>query len=207
MEFRQLFEGMELERHLNDHYKYNVDDKDFRDVIMGGSSHAVNDYLWKKHQGGYKAAMNTERYNKELLNTVRATNNVARRILTPKPMTLYSGTRHDPREIMNKEGIVHHPAFMSTSTDPHIGKSFGRRNKDLDRSDIHVLRLRINENHPGIWMHPYAPFSHEKEMLLPSGLDMRHLGTKEKSGLAYGGLWKLKTLIPIKYHLHDMEIV
>jgi type I site-specific restriction endonuclease len=107
-----------LNNKLIKHYKdYNDDDKK---VIANYtvSSRYLNSYHWNKSRGENKKNV------PELENTTGQLDNALDAHRTPHKLSVYSGTKDDPRKNMDKDGIVNHPAYLSTSIDNNIAQRF-----------------------------------------------------------------------------------
>ena len=84
---------------------------------------------------------------------------------------------------MNSEGIVHHPAFLSTSLNPHIAKSFAlthRHAEDLDSTtgkhipQIHSMQIHIPEGSKhGSYVGHIVPATKEREFIIDKGKNFK----------------------------------
>ncbi len=118
---------------------------------------------------------------------------------TPEAFTVWSKTRHDPRLLKDKNDMVHHPAYISTSIQKHIPEtSFASRNKVFDaegNEHHHILKIAVPKGHAGV----YIPDEHSidnraKEFILPRGLNIKYKDTNtQKDRHRF-------------YHTHEMEL-
>jgi hypothetical protein len=100
----------------------------------------------------------------------------------PHDIHVYSSTAHDPRILKNSEGIVHHPAYLSTSLDPHVAVMRETNNvetKDTKgpRSDTHVLHIKNLAGRHGVVIgdnEKLTDYPNESEVVLNRGLKMHH---------------------------------
>ena len=174
----------DLHESLKKHYK-NIDPENHPSLreYQDGSSFTFNRNLWNVHNG-VKSDISkiTKIYapsmQKELLSHK-----------TPHDLHVWSGTPVDPRQIKDKNNIVHHPAFLSTSLREGIGnrfanrratyRSIGDRGKTVARN--HIMKIHIPEGHPGYYMgnHDSEGFGKvEKEFILPAGTNLKHVKTE-----------------------------
>lgn len=185
---------------VSKHYnKYNSTQQESIYHYKEGSN--INDYLWKSHKGDYRKIPYHEKdefgYHSEVLDDAM---NVHK---TPHKMILYSGTRHDPRELMNKEGIVHHPAYLSTSTNRDIAERFSTHNLLPDKGGMrrhHVYKIHVPENQGGIAI-PNDDEKYENELVLPRDTNMKYIKTETRGESdVLGNSKKI-------YHIHHMKVL
>ena len=161
-------------------------------------SREVNDYHWKKNK---KENIFSGIGKKHIENVTKGIDNVMSKSKTPHKLHVYSGTIHDPRNIKNDEGIVHHPAFLSTTINENFGrqraKSHAIRTGDAEG---HMLKIHVPKDHPGIYVPSVNPDAvdtneHEREFILPHGTNLKHIKTTIEEG-------KKK-----KLNIHHMKVV
>jgi len=123
---------------------------------------------------------------------------------TPHKLAVWSGTGIDPREHMNSEGIVHHPAYLSTSLSPYIAKGFAinSRQYKLEGNELHthLMKIHVPKGHPGAYV-AHLKNPDEKEFILPRNTKLKHIKTDtEQESFGYGSR---------KYftHVHHMKVV
>jgi len=133
---------LDLEHRLGQHYPEDHGDAVTR--YKEGSG-VINQSLWHSHKGTLKVHDGDEwqdiskgdiekdrheRVQKDIdhIDAELASHK------TPESFHVYSGTIHDPRKIQNSEGIVHHPAYLSTSTRHPIAESFATKRRDADQN-------------------------------------------------------------------------
>ena len=194
----------DLHHDLTSHYKteFNHDEKYALSRYTDGSK-KINGYHWLKHKHPSHEDLEQGHYTKHL-------DSVLSKTKTPKKIVLYSGTKHDPREIKNEENIVHHPAYLSASLSKRKSETFAyvNQNKDIENKicNRHLLKIHVPKDHPGAYVGG-TDFSlpSEKEFILPRGTNLRHVRTEIKQVRTYrfGGLNDYK----IYNHLHHMEVV
>jgi len=81
-----------------------------------------------------------------------------------RKLTVHSGMGFDPRPLMNKEGLLHLPAYTSTSISRDSAINFANKKEAKEKG--HVLSLELNKDDKGSYLGDNA-FPHEKEFLLP----------------------------------------
>jgi len=86
-------------------------------------------------------------------------------------LTVYSGLHYHPSEYRGR--IMHNPAYLSTSLDPHVAKDFGTTYHYFDNTHGNeiqiksILRLKLNKNHHGMFLAPESVSPEQHEILLP----------------------------------------
>lgn len=203
----------ELHEHLLNHYKpHELPKKDINVLkeYTGHGSEAINSELWENHQ-------HNERWkNDKTFKKIDTDNPQIKKLdkiisdhKAPKTFHVYSSTRHDPEKLKNSEGIVHHPAFLSTSISKGVATSRDVNAKRESNGDehLHVIHMDVPEGHPGIYVaHKSTSKYHgEKEFILPRGLNLRHIKTTTTKQKGYDS-WNDRTNT-VHTHLHQMEIV
>lgn len=134
----------------------------------------INNKLWSH----YKSKTNETKNNIEKDPYIKPLDAHLDGHKTPSAFTVWSGSRHDPRDWMNKEGIVHHPGYLSTSLHPGVARRFS--NYSIDNYGVknpNILKINIPKNHPGSYIGHISYHDGEKEFLLPRGTNLRHVKT------------------------------
>lgn len=111
---------------------------------------------------------------------------------TPHAFHVYSAIRHHPgtKQYLTPEGglekhgtVVHHPAYMSTTTNKHVAHDIGyhyqqheatnrRLNHNKTGTVGHVLKIHVPEGHPGAYVEHHE-HSGQNEFILPRGTNLR----------------------------------
>ena len=127
----------------------------------------VNNALWKNKADGINIADHL----------VRKIHEIHAGLDASKPstddMTVYSGIRRDPQE-MTKEsgGLLHHPAFISSSINPSNALSFAL---PTDKKEVHVLKIKIRKGQRvGGYLGDRSNIPGEQEYLIKSN-QMLHI--------------------------------
>jgi hypothetical protein len=197
---RNAIRAIDTDSMLRKHYKYPKITGDEHKAIRRyqGTSLNVNHYLWEKHKGiethNIKHPITGDKFDNDRIGDlderIRHLDNTMKQHGTPSKLTVYSGTIHDPREHMNKEGIVHHSAYLSTSVDQKVAHSmalekadYGNKYGEVENINktAHVLKIHIPKGHPSI----YCPgvdtqsslTTEEKELVLPRGSNLKYMKT------------------------------
>lgn len=96
-----------------------------------------------------------------------------------KNVILYTGIRHDPRNLVDANNTIHSPAFLSTSTKFGIGSQFAHRQarrKDIfsgngdGKSHIepaHILKIHVKKGQLAGNISKKSLEKHEDEYLIP----------------------------------------
>jgi hypothetical protein len=153
------------------------------------SSSGINGYLWSKEKKNSPNEVLDEKVSK-LKETIGKKR-------TPMNLTVYSGSVHDPREHMDSNGIMNHPAFLSTSIRKNVAGRFANYNSAYKVNkekphhiyqDHHLYQISVPKGHPAFYAgglgNSYPPDEHntedvEKEMIFLPGSRMKHLKTEE----------------------------
>lgn len=87
---------------------------------------------------------------------------------SPDNMILWSGADADHSETLQRENVVHHPSYISTSISPKIAMGFAvEKGGDL-------IKIHLPAGHPGIFIPPHmSSIPSEKEFILPRNLRLR----------------------------------
>jgi len=174
----------DLLRRLRSHYDFHEDEvphiKHHTD-----ESFYMNRYLWDKHNNrpnlykAYGAGI------KDLEKDSNKLNNILVQHEAPEEFHVYSGVR-DPRQRM-VEGILHHPAFLSTSHNPNKAKNFSRQEKyenpkEDDKYVIHTFKIRIPKGSKfGAHISHISEHPNEQEFLMKKGLNLHiHNSTRHE---------------------------
>jgi len=178
--------------YLADHYKM---DKSYHNDINDytGGSRSINGVLWNSHKGNYDDAL--VKSNESIKNL----DNALSLHKTPQKMTVYSGSKHDPRKMKNAEGIVHHPAYLSTSLKRNVAEKFSTMNQTYDESvdkpARHLYKIKVPQGSSGAFVAHHTVFPDENEFILPRGTNLKHEHTQSRE-------------TPTKiFHTHHMSVV
>lgn len=188
-----------LHRSLTPHYQ-NYTKEETHILHDYSKLSSINSYLWDRHKKIIvkdKNSKNNDLYASKLDSAIN-------RHKTPKNMTVYSGINFNPKDRINSEGIIHHPAYLSTSLKKSIAINFASNHQKLDSEENihnHVLQIHVPKDHPGAYIGNISNSKEERELLLPKGLNMKLLGYHKKEYLLD------KSGKKNIYHFHHMEIV
>ena len=82
-----------------------------------------------------------------------------------EPLTVYSGIRFNPEEVMDSRKIIHVPSYYSSTIDPKITKEFSEGSDGINR----VIKLHLGSDNKGIYIDKHHTFQNGeyKEFLLP----------------------------------------
>jgi hypothetical protein len=160
------------------------------------SSRHLNNHLWEKHKGETTDHDPDEdkMHEKEASDLDSSlTKNKA-----PESFTVWSKTRHDPRTLMNKEGIVHYPAFTSTSIRRSIAQNlpWGYTKGEDGKNHHHIIVAKIDEgSNDGAYTDHMSRVSSQGEFTLKRRINMKHIRTQSQN------------MGHDVYHYHEMSIV
>jgi len=181
-----------LHKRLTPHYNYGPEEKTALHKYSD-QSRDVNHHLWKKSQ--FKAGWDIPEKHQ---GTIDKMDSAVHAHKTPEDMTVYSGSVHDPRKIKNAEGVVHHPAYMSSSTNPYQAHFFGSMHRDYAPEggvDTHILHVKVPKGSPGAYISHIAKQEGEREFVLPRDSKLKYNKTDTTK---YGSNY---------VHEHHMELV
>jgi len=201
-----------LHQNLSKHYnRFNLDEKTIDSIqhYSSDSSH-INGHLWNNYKNKVKSMNTVPDYDvKKIQNTIENLDSAMKSHKTPHELTLWSGSKHDPRDWMDKNSIVHHPAYMSTSLVSNKSAQFASYNpKIIDKGNFlgnkheirNIYKIHVPEGHPGMYIGHISSLSSEREFLLPRGTNLRHIKTEYHSP-DRGQYGKIHTKV------HHMEVV
>ena len=207
-----------LHDRLREHYYTIPNEENYSDLSYVDSykdySKQINGDLWDSHKNGnlykdYKPPGDVAAIDRHL-----------DKEKAPEDFTVYSATRHDPRHLMNKERIVHHPAYVSTTLRKHFaimrspevnikGEPITNINSKEDVHH-HILKFNIKKgSKKGHYVSANGSDS-EREFLGKRGLNLRHISTHDHSD-EENNVYKDSSTYPGRgkhfYHTHEMEIL
>jgi hypothetical protein len=152
----------------------------------------VNKYLWDKHKGGTT--------NSDLENKVHEMDITLSSKKTPEKLNVWSKSKHDPRELKDKDNIVHHPAFLSTSIRKSVPESiYNSRSVVKDKNGVnhhHIYNIEIPKNHPGAYIPDKVNVDNNaKEFVLPRKTNLKYHNTDTKNDSSN------------VYHYHKLSVI
>src|ERR1700722_4866973 len=174
---------------LSKHYTFESMPHHLKSIVRQytDDSEDLNSYHWNKHelnktgQGHHFDADSRAEHESKHLDTALEAHR------TPHDVTVYAGIKGDPRERANKEGVVHHPAYLSTSLNKRIAQGFANSNRHPDRNNgtidhAHTLKINVPKGHSGAYVgnKGISEAPKEKEFILPRGLNLRLTGHSQK---------------------------
>ncbi len=164
-----------LDKKLTSHYsKFNEVNKTCLRIYTDGSDY-INQKLWDKHKK--RELINSDSNNHNIHEMDRALS-VHK---TPHDLTVYSGTQNDPRKMKNKQGIFHHPAYLSTSLDPEIAHDFSHYSNNLSKNtDLHVFKINVPKGHPGAYVDHIGIYKDQHEFIIPRATNLKYLHTTKE---------------------------
>jgi len=193
---------------LHKHYK-NIKYSDGESMSInsytGAGYRDINGHLWDEHHGIKSSGDFKVKQHVNNMDTAMDKTSV------PRDMHVWSGINYDPREHMNSEGIVHHPGYMSTSTRNGTAFSFSK-SKNEKSLDKHVMKIKVPKGHKGIYIPGSQGHMYERELILPRGMNLKHIKTKTIESDNKGARpWELSDMDhhdkKYTFHIHHMEVV
>ena len=189
---------------LTQHYSDLLGDKIAQTHIKHytENSEKMNSYLWNKHKNApYHYT------TKALVSQTKKLNEILHSYKSPEDLTIWSSSIHDPEKLKNKEGIVHHPAFISTSTYRHVALNRDIINAVDDynlNQHHHIFKIHVPKGSPGAYVDHISKFPGEFEYVLPSGMNLKHIKTTTTDIPSKHYL----SPVPTKNytHIHEMEL-
>jgi len=194
--------AMNVDDKISSHYYYNGDSyegdepahaKAIRNYQKSGVARAMNGYHWAKHHGEeyeHDDYTNHELHSKsEKLDAAIASHK------SPINLKVYSGVKVDPRKHMNSEGIVHHPAYLSTSLRERVAHYFAGNHVSKSNLEKHIMKIHVPKGHPTAYAANLG-LTNEREMILPRGTNLKHIKTESK-----------ETDFGTMVHTHHMKVV
>ena len=185
---RNAIRAVDVDSALKKHYKYPDISKDEYTAIRRHqmTSLRVNHYLWETHKRNTQPSnpvakdQDMDEYNiDEAKERIGYLDNAMKHHKTPSKLTVYSGSIHDPREHMNSDKVVHHPAYLSTSVDQKVAHD--RAYIKSEGGTIHVFKIHVPKGHPSIYCPgvntPSSLTTEEKELILPRGSNLKYMKT------------------------------
>ena len=162
-------------------------------------SYPINNALWKAHTGKSMITSNEPQEHK-----IAAMDKITHLKTTPRDMTVYSKSLHDPRELKNENGIVHHPAFMSTSVKSSLSSGYyADRNVQHKDGEEHHHQYQINvpKGSHGVFISDKNTIDKRAlgEFVLPKGGNFKYNNTETHTD---DGGNKIR-----HYHTHHLDYI
>ena len=197
----EIKSNSETSRRLTKHYSALLTNKYHKEHIREytRNSSPLNSYHWDKHKNEVGIHKDYEQNTKNLDNALHS-------YKSPEDLTVWSSTIHNPEKLKNKEGIVHHPAYLSTSILQHVALD-----RDINSTDDsegnrhhHILKIHVPKESHGAYVYHISKIPGEHEFLLPRGSNLKHLHTEVIKEPFHNYLKEGKRT---KYtYLHSMEL-
>jgi hypothetical protein len=210
----------ELTNHYHEDLSNHPDSNHVVNYTKGSSE--FNGALLRSHKSGtsdiesvddgynYMSEKSAEMYNERRNGIDKAITSIP----APKDFDTYSGIGFDPRRIMDQNGVIHSPAYLSSSIDPRIAHSFsheldsrtGQSPRDNDGEiEKHILRIPVKQYQTnGSYVDSISNFGTkegqlgEKEFLHPRGQKYKIDPTPKTLTSKYGGSTHIWTANPIE---------
>ena len=146
-------------------------------------SGGINSYLWNKHKNTDEHKNASADHHETMNSHIEAMDSALKVHKTPEPLTLYSKSRHDPRNLMDKDNIVHHPAYLSTSIQKNVPEhNYRDRNitrTNDGRNEHNFYKINVPKDHPGAYIQDaHSIDKYAKEFVLPRGTKLKYKSTK-----------------------------
>jgi hypothetical protein len=196
---------------LTKHYNFNSEEDDFHKNHIEkytNDSSGVNHYLWMKYKGNITPENKDElEFNafKDSSPHMKHLDKALTRFKTPMDIKVHSGTYFDPRHQQDKNGIVHHPAYLSASLLHQQALYFApsikpEKTKDfIPLKEKHVLTIHVPKGSRGAYVSHISYSPAEREFILPRGSNLKYNHTETvKESNPYDG--------NINIHTHHMTL-
>jgi len=193
-----------LDSTLAKHYakeKYTPDHMKAMQHYTDGSS--INYELWDHHEKGFKGTpyhsmrgYTEDNHPMNDRNVVEDLDSAMKHVRAPRSFHVYSNTRIDPRKKMNAAGVLHHPAYMSTSINKEYPKHWYHKNEvQLKAEDVgekkylighdaveqHVLKIRVPKGMPGAYVGSHiSTVKDQHEFIFPRAQNLKYHSTKSE---------------------------
>ena len=182
---------------LEQEHPFDQKDQNIVHHYTNKSTH-INSYLWNKHKDlGYKQEFGGSNYTdndyKQMVSSLDKVTNHK----TPEDLKVWSKSIHDPRTLKDKNGIVHHPAYMSTSLSKRVasGLNWNERKDEAGITHHHVYEINIPKGSKGAYLGRRSHAPTQREFLLARGTNLKYNDTKTQEDKNNN------------YHTHFMDVV
>ena len=173
--FSRLFDDEFTDEQLKNHKKLikpvKLSDRDKNELgNFTTTSNTINVTHWVKKLGTHPDIDNREEnYDEEhdLKRTHRINDILDKLPTSDKDLTVYSGvsSRGNIPDVIKNGGILHVPAFMSTSLSPRIASQFSVVGRKTGHGTIMAINIPKG-SHEGGYISPYSVLTDEREFLL-----------------------------------------
>jgi hypothetical protein len=200
-------ENFALSNKLTNHYKFDTVSKHGAVYAYTRNSEPYNSHLWAEHHK--KDNPSWSQFNMlEGKKTIKHLDSVLKSHSSPEDMHVYSSTIHDPRALKNDQGIVHHPAYLSTSIYKPVAMNRDINSReDMKTGDFHhhVLDIHVPKGSPGAYVNHVSKYPGEYEHILPRGSNLKYHST-ETIAKKFNNYRTEKTAHNYT-HIHKMELI
>lgn len=135
----------------------------------------TNRYLWNRH-------LKKQDINKNAEDITNRLNHSLHFHKTPKDLTVYSSTIHNPEQKKNSEGIMHHPAFISTTIDKDYADSWFNKSYEHNEEGKrihHILKIHVPKGSPGAYVEHFTAVPGQHEFIIPKGSNLKYHHTEK----------------------------
>lgn len=173
-----------LHHSLDDHY-FPLKGKDHDIYNYGEHSKSLNSALIARYDAGANmkrlGAFKEYGVKPEDVGYVdhKALDSIVRQTKSPHDLTLYTGIRRHPQKRANGDGLLHLPAYTSTSLNAAPAISFATKSPrhisedPQDRRNKHVLKISYPKGSHGVYIGKQTDIPGEREFLMPRGVTLR----------------------------------
>lgn len=165
----------------------------------------INDHEWQKYKKEPYNHMpeDTDKFERQS----RVLDKTLRSYKSPENLTVWSSSIHNPEKLKNSEGIVHHPAFLSTSTYRPVALNRDINSKEEKNGDYHhhILKINVPKGSPGAYVDHISKYPGEYEYILPKGMNLKHNKTTTTSEKFHH--YVLDAPRMKHTHIHEMSLV
>jgi hypothetical protein len=184
---------------LHDHYDHSAL-KDYHKRAIAAytdASYHLNTKLLKAHREGDAAPEEVDNINVNHMDEALSKHRL------PHPLTTYSGVKFEPHKTANEDGLLHLPAYTSSSHAISVARGFGQTFDGENGERVrHIIRFKLPEGHHGFYVGDHSEVPDEREFIMPRGMTVKISKNPEiHDGIASEGNAGLK------YHIWDAEPV
>lgn len=159
--------------HLRNHQ--STDDDKTHIYRYTSASRPFNRFLYDSHKNSQNPTHFTIHGSQNFTHDIRGLDAAVNRNKLEMPLTTYSGIGWHPHSRMDDEGIVHLPAYTSTTTSKSIAHNFAVSNKHKQDA-LHILRIKNHIGDSGVYTKDdpvVTSYEGEKEFIIPRNTKLK----------------------------------
>jgi hypothetical protein len=155
---------------LHSHYDHSALGEEHKRAIANytDSSYHLNTKLLKAHRENDEPPSVVDNINVGHMDEALSKHSL------PHPLTTFSGVKFEPHKTVGENGLLHLPAYTSSSPAVSVARGFGQTFSDDDGKKVrHILRFKLPAGHHGFYVGDHSEVPDEREFIMPRGMTVK----------------------------------